>query len=129
MRRSMRILVVDDNELVRVGVCKTLQSWNSKIVCSEAANGAEAIKIADGFKPTLIILDINMPILGGFQATVELKKIMPQVPILIFSMHDGAQFALEAKRVGAQGFLVKQRAGEFLIEAVQVLHKGESFFF
>jgi YesN/AraC family two-component response regulator len=77
----MRILVVDDHEAVRRGVCTILASRSEFEVCGEAANGEEAIEKAISLKPDLLILDINMPVLGGFGAAKEIQRLLPEVRI------------------------------------------------
>lgn len=93
-------------------------------MCGEAANGEEAISL----KPDLVILDINMPVLGGFGAAKEIQRLLPEVRILFFSMHDSGQFVDEAKKAGVQGFVAKDRAGETLVMAVDALLRGQTFF-
>jgi DNA-binding NarL/FixJ family response regulator len=124
----MRILVADDHETVRKGVCAILGSRSDFEVCGEAANGADAVEQAVALKPDLVILDITMPVLGGFGAAKELKRLLPEVPILFFSMHDGARFIEEAKRAGVRGFVAKDRAGETLLTAADALLRGQTFF-
>jgi DNA-binding NarL/FixJ family response regulator len=124
----MRILVADDHEAVRKGVCTILASRSEFEVCGEAANGEEAIEKAISLKPDLVILDINMPVLGGFGAAKEIQRLLPEVRILFFSMHDSGQFVDEAKKAGVQGFVAKDRAGETLVMAVDALLRGQTFF-
>jgi DNA-binding NarL/FixJ family response regulator len=124
----MRILVVDDHETVRKGVCAILSSREDIEVCGEAANGEEAIRIAKELKPDLVILDVNMPVLGGFAAAQELKRLMPELPILFFTMNESAQFVIEAKKLGVQGFVSKDRAGAVLLAAVDALLRKETYF-
>jgi DNA-binding NarL/FixJ family response regulator len=124
----MRILVADDHESVRKGVRAILASRDDLQVCGEAENGQRAIEMAQKLKPDLIILDINMPVLGGFAAAKEIQKLLPRVPILFFSMHDSGQFVEEAKKAGVQGFVAKDKAGWVLLEAVDALLNNNRFF-
>ncbi len=124
----MRILIADDHQIVRSRVCNYLRLWDAGVTCAEAVNGRQAIEVAVKFDPTLVIMDITMPVLGGIEAAIELKKIMPKVPILFFSMHDGQHLTSEVHRTGAQGFVVKQRAGQSLIPAIQALARGGTYF-
>jgi YesN/AraC family two-component response regulator len=79
----VRVLIVDDYEAVRKGVCAILSSRLDIEVCGEAGNGKEAIDKATALRPDLIILDVTMPILNGFDAAREILKVLPDVPILI----------------------------------------------
>ena len=100
----MRILVADDHEVMRKGACAILTTGFNFAICDEASDGQEAIAKALDHKPDIIILDVNMRGLGGFEAAKEIHRVRPDVPILFFTMH-GEQFLSEAKRAGAQGFV------------------------
>ena len=111
----MRILVADDHEAVRKGVCAILSARPDLEVCGEAENGKVAIEKAHALKPDMIILDITMPVLSGFEAAREIRKTMPQVPILILSMHESNQLIEEAKKIGVQGYVTKTQVGGALL--------------
>jgi DNA-binding NarL/FixJ family response regulator len=81
------ILVADDNPVVRKTLCRIFEVQEGYGVCGEAANGKEAIELARKHKPDLIILDLSLPDMSGFDAASELKKLMPQVPIILFTQH------------------------------------------
>jgi two-component system, NarL family, response regulator DegU len=125
---AMRILIADDHEAVRKGVCSILTSRGDIEICAEADNGQQAIEMAVKMKPDLVILDINMPVLGGFAAAAEIKRLLPGIPILFFTMNDGSKFVEEAKKAGVQGFVAKEKAGQILLEAVDALVRNEQFF-
>ena len=124
----MRILLVDDHAIVRNGVRTILSSREDIEVCGEAENGKEAVEKAFQLKPDLIIMDITMPLLSGFDASVKIRKALPDVHILILSMHDSQTVRQACKRVGAQGYVSKTKAGEILLRAVDLLMHGETFF-
>lgn len=124
----MRILVADDHETVRKGVSAILTSHQDLEVCGEAANGREAVEKANELQPDLIILDITMPKLNGFEAALEIRKTMPAVPILFLSMHDGRQMLQASKTAGVQGYVTKTQASETLLHAVDALLRGDVFF-
>jgi DNA-binding NarL/FixJ family response regulator len=127
-RATLRILVADDHESVRKGVCVILGTRGDIEVCGEAANGREAIDKAQEVKPDLIIMDITMPVLNGIDAAEVLRKTMPHVPILFLSMHQSRQIMSEAKRVGVQGYVKKSDAADTLLNAVDALLRNEPFF-
>jgi DNA-binding NarL/FixJ family response regulator len=81
------ILVADDNPMVRKAVCKTFETELDYELCAEATNGEEAIQRAKQCRPDLIILDLVMPIMNGIDAARELKRLMPQVPIILFTLY------------------------------------------
>lgn len=124
----MRILIADDHEAVRKGVCAILGSRPDIKICAEAENGKEAVEKANALKPDLIILDITMPVLSGFEAARELRKTMPLVPILILSMHESNQLIEEARKIGVRGYVTKTQVGSTLLQAVDSLLRNESFF-
>jgi DNA-binding NarL/FixJ family response regulator len=126
----MRILIADDHEAVRKGI-STILTANFDLRpedCVEATNGQDAIEKAVLHKPDVVVLDINMPMLNGFAAAKELQRLMPDTPILFFTMHSGEQFVLEARKAGVQGFVAKDRAGETLVDAVKALLRNETYF-
>ena len=127
-RALLRILVADDHESVRKGVCVILGTRGDTEVCGEAANGREAIDKAQELKPDLIILDITMPVLNGIDAAEVLRKTMPHVPILFLSMHQGRQIIAEAKRIGVRAYVKKSDAAATLLNAVDAILRNEPFF-
>lgn len=125
---ALRILVADDHEAVRKGVCVILSSREDIEVCGEAANGQEAIDKAHELKPDLIILDITMPVFSGIDAAEVIRQSMPHVPILLLSMHDSMQIIEQAKRIGVRGFVSKSEAATTLLLAVDALLRNDTFF-
>jgi CheY-like chemotaxis protein len=82
-----RILVADNNAMIRKSLCKVFEIEGDYSMCAEAANGEEAITLAIQHKPDLIVLDFQMPVMNGIEAAYELKRIMPDVPIILFTLH------------------------------------------
>jgi DNA-binding NarL/FixJ family response regulator len=122
----LRVLIADDHAAVRKGVCTILSERLE--VCGEAENGREAIEKAKALKPDLIILDITMPVLSGFDAAREIRKILPHTPILILTMHESRQLIEEAKKLGLNGFVVKTEASGTLLQAVDMVLADGSFY-
>ena len=85
---AKRIVVADDNPLIRKMLCKLFEVEDDYDLCAEATNGQEAIDLALKYRPDLIILDMSMPVMNGMQAAQELKKIMPDVPIILFTQFE-----------------------------------------
>jgi DNA-binding NarL/FixJ family response regulator len=109
-------------------VCAILSARKDLEVCGEAENGKVAIEKVNTLKPDLIILDITMPVLSGFEAAREIRKTLPLVPILILSMHESNQLVEEAKKIGVQGYVTKTQVGGTLLQAVNTLLRKETFF-
>jgi DNA-binding NarL/FixJ family response regulator len=127
-RPSLRVLIADDHESVRKGVCVILGTRDDIEVCGEASNGREAIDKARELRPDLIILDITMPVLSGIDAAEVIRSTLPHVPILFLSMHQSRQIVAEAKRIGVQGYVRKSEAAATLLNAVDALLRNEPFF-
>ena len=124
---GLRVLVADDHEMVRVGLCAMLESRQIE-VCAQAKNGEEAVDKSRQLSPDLIILDISMPVLGGIEAAQQIRVFLPDVPILFFSAHNTSELIAIAKSVGAQGFVTKDQVAERLLEAVDALRDKKTFF-
>lgn len=124
----MRILVSDDHEVVMRGVASILSERKDIEVIDHAPNGKEAVQRAREENPDLIILDISMPILDGFEAAWQIRTFLPKVPILFLSMHEGHHVEEQAKLAGAQGFITKNQAAEGLLKAVDALSRNETYF-
>ena len=99
----VRILVVDDSQLMRRCLRALLEQHDSWRVCSEASNGREAIERAQQTAPDVIVLDFHMPEMNGLDAAKEIRRRTPEVPILMVTLHMSPQLADQAKRVGIRG--------------------------
>ena len=124
----MRVLIVDDHEVIRRGLRTVLGLRKTVEICGEAADGKEAVDKARELKPDLVILDINMPGMDGFAALKELKAFLPGAAILFFSMHGNANTIKQAMAVGAQGFVSKDQHSSVLLKAIDAIALGETFF-
>jgi DNA-binding NarL/FixJ family response regulator len=123
----IRVLIADDHDVVRAGARFILSAGDVKVY--EASNGIEAVRKALEFKPDLVILDLTMPVMGGYAAAKELHRVVPNIPVLFFSMHHTPKLVEDAKKVGARGFVHKANATKALLDAVNqlVVHKGTYF--
>jgi DNA-binding NarL/FixJ family response regulator len=124
---SDRILIVDDSPLVRQRLRALLQQHPGWEICGEAVDGSDAVEKAQQLTPDLIVLDFLMPGVDGLQAARQIAKLVPAVPILMFSMHLSKQLMQEAKNVGVRGAVAKTDT-RHLIEGVEALLRHESFF-
>ena len=124
----VRILLADDHDVVRKGLRGLLEVNSAWQVCGEANNGRDAVKLAMELKPDLAVLDLEMPELNGLEATRQIKKHLPDLEVLIFTMHETDQFIHDALVAGARGFVLKADAGRYLVEAVEALSRHKPFF-
>ena len=125
---GIRILLVDDHDVVRQGLRTILRARPEWEICGEAANGKEALEAVQALRPDIIVLDITMPIMSGLEATEELQKLDLGTRVLIFTMHDSKSLVRALKKAGAQGYVLKAHAARDLIRAIEKLLQGESFF-
>jgi CheY-like chemotaxis protein len=124
----LKILIADDHEAVRKGVCFILGTRDDLKVCAEACNGFEAIEKTIELRPDLIIMDVTMPGMDGLAACQQIKRFQPQIPILIFSQHDGSEIVQLARQAKAQAFVTKSAAAAVLLKAIDALLAGKTFF-
>ena len=123
----MRVLIADDHGIVRSGLRLLLERQPDVEVVAEAADGVEARELAIRERPDLAILDVKMPKLTGLQATREIKAQVPEVDVLILSMHDDERYVAEALKAGASGYVLKTQADTDLVAAIRAVERGETF--
>jgi DNA-binding NarL/FixJ family response regulator len=123
--KNLRILIADDHEVVRRGLHTLLGTQTGWEVVGEAANGPDAVKLVNQIKPDVVIMDITMPVMSGFDATRLIMETAPQTKILIFTMHDSEQMMQTALEAGARGYVLKSNAASDLIAAIRALAKDE----
>lgn len=124
----LRILVADDHEVVRRGLCSLLRAQPEWEVCGEAVDGRDAVEKAVQLRPEIVILDIGMPNLNGLEATRQILKANPQIRVLILTLHDSDQVVRDILDAGARAFLLKSDAARDLIAAVEALRRGKIYF-
>jgi len=126
--RNIRVLVADDHSIVREGIRHVLEATPGIEVVAEASNGREAIEQAQAREPDVALLDITMPEKSGIEVAAALRNVAPKVAVLILSMHDEGEYVLEAFRVGARGYLLKDASPAEMRDAVRAVHAGETYF-
>jgi DNA-binding NarL/FixJ family response regulator len=124
----IRVLVVDDHAVVREGIRHVLSDAAGFEVVAEAAGGAQALMLAQAHVPDVVVLDITMPGESGLEVAARLTQSMPDVRVLILSMHDQSEYVLEAVRAGATGYVLKDTGPAELRDAVRAVHAGSEFF-
>jgi DNA-binding NarL/FixJ family response regulator len=117
--KDVRILVADDNEMIRNGVCSILKSRAGWVVCGEATNGKDAIEKAIELEPDVILVDISMPQLNGLEAAARIHEHLPDAKILVVTEHDYRLVAHLPRQPGVRGYVSKSRISLDLIPAVE----------
>jgi two-component system, NarL family, nitrate/nitrite response regulator NarL len=125
--RRIRVVVADDHPLVRKLVATTFLTYSHIDVVAEAKDGLEAVEQAKKAKPDVVILNVSMPRMNGFQAAQEIKKHVPDSAIVILSTHADKHFIDEARKLGVRVYLSKNQVGESLVKAVEAAVQGEDF--
>lgn len=126
--RALQILVADDHDIVREGLRTLLEAQPGWTVCDEASTGREAVDKAIRHRPDVVVLDFSMPELNGLDATLQIRKAVPDAQVLIITMHDSEQLAREVLKAGARGLLLKTDVRRHLAPAVQALGEHKTFF-
>ena len=115
------VLVVDDNSSVRKLICELFTRESDFRVCGEAENGRDAILKAQEVAPDLIVTDLSMPLMNGLEETCTLKKLMPEIPVIIYSAHMDSFFEKEAMAAGASAVVAKTDVVAALIPTARAL--------
>ena len=123
-----RILIADDHDVVRSGVRHIIEDQPGWSVVAEANNDKDAVAQAIATKPDVAILDYRLPLLDGIEATRQIRRRVPMVEVLIFTMHDDESLLRDLLEAGARGYLLKSDAGLHLISAVQSLAEHKPYF-
>jgi two-component system, NarL family, invasion response regulator UvrY len=120
----IRILIADDHAIVREGLKQIVAQTSDILVAGEASNAAEALEMARKLPIDLLLLDISMPGRSGLDVLVEVKRDLPDLPVLILSLHPEDQYALRMIKAGASGYVTKESASEQLIFAIRKVAAG-----
>ena len=125
--KPIRVLIVEDHALVRAGIRSLLQEVNDIEVVEEAGDGREALRLVEEKQPDVVLMDIAMPGLNGFEAIERLAEIVPEARMIVLSMHRSEEYVLRALRVGACGYLLKEAQADELETAVRTVARGETY--
>jgi len=118
------VLLADDHAIVRHGLRGIIEENGEMIVVAEAADGKNAVLLAQTKKPDVAVVDISMPDIDGLEVTAQLKHYCPKIPVLILTMHEEDQYVIRAIEAGAKGYITKQSAPEQLVDAIHKVTTG-----
>lgn len=127
IKRTIRIILIDDHPLFREGVKRILDMEKELEVIAEGDDGTEAIELVEKFRPDVVLMDINMPNMNGVEATRKLINAFPDTKVIILSIHDDETYVTHAVKTGAAGYLLKEMDANVLIEAVKVVADGGAY--
>ena len=125
--KRIRILLADDHAVVRQGFKMILGAQTDMEIVGEAANGREAVELAETLKPDIVVMDVAMPELNGIEATRRLFTNNPHIRVIALSMHKDSVYVREILRAGARGYLLKDSGADDLVKAVRAVAGGESY--
>ena len=123
----IRVLVVDDHDLVRTGITRMLADIDGLQVVGEADSGEAALKLTRELKPDVVLMDVKMPGIGGLEATRKILRIRPDVRIIVLTIHSENPFPTKVMQAGAAGYLTKGAAPDEMIHAIRLVHSGQRY--
>ena len=126
MMDKIKVLLVEDHAIVRQGLRRLLRESDLEVV-GEAADGREAVKLAGELDPDIIVMDITMPRLGGIETTRKIRKANPGIKVIMLTIHDEESFIYKSFDAGANGYMVKEKATEDLLDAINTVMRGEVY--
>jgi len=125
--KKIKVMIVDDHSLIREGLRRLLELEKDIDVTGQASNGREAVEIALTLKPDVVLMDINMPLKNGLEAIKELRAINCPSKIVVITIHGHQEYLLEAIRLGAAGYVMKDAEVDEILEAIRTVHNGKTY--
>lgn len=127
MTERLRVVIADDHAIFREGIKQVLANNPALSVVGEAQSGLAALEVIGKTKPDLVVMDITMPEISGIEVTRQITRDLPQTRIIILSVHSRKTFIMEALKAGARGYVLKDSAGEKLLDAVAAVTAGDCY--
>jgi two-component system, NarL family, response regulator NreC len=124
---KIRVLLADDHTILRAGLKMMLNAQPDIEAVGEASDGKQAISEAERLSPDVVIMDITMPECNGIEATRQIKRILPEVRVLVLTMHENEEYLFQTLRAGAAGYMLKEAADTDLISAIRVVSSGRFY--
>lgn len=125
---KIRVLIADDHPVVRSGVKNALRQQKNVEVVGEARSGRQAVSLAVRTQPDVVLMDISMPVMSGSEAARRIRKRLPSVKVLAFTMHDSREYIQDIVLAGASGYVLKNTSTMELVRAIEKVYRGETFF-
>lgn len=126
---KIRVMLVDDHAVVRAGLRMMLESEEEFDICSEASTASEAVVKTTQDKPDVILMDIGLPDMTGIDATREIKRAFPEIPVVALTIHEDEEYFFKMLDAGASGYVPKRAAPEELLSAIRAAYSGEVYLY
>lgn len=124
----LRLMLADDHRMVRSGLSNLLARQHGWVVSAEADDGEELLTLVEADPPDVVVLDLNMPRMGGIEATRRIKADHPEIRVVVLSMHDEPEYVIRSLQAGADAYVFKQAEPQVLLEAIRTVAEGRKFF-
>lgn len=128
MRRKIRVLIVDDHAMMRLGLAEAINGERDMMLAGEASNGAQAIEAYRELQPDVVTMDFQMPGVDGAEATARLRSEFPEARVVILSVFEGEEDIWRAVKAGAMGYVLKSAEVEDILEAIRHVMAGDTYF-
>jgi len=125
---KIRVLLVDDHPLVLDGIRSRLEDDPEIMIVGEAGNGEEALQIAKERKPDIVLMDINMPVLNGIDAAEKFAELLPDIRLLMLTMHDSREYITKVLKAGAKGYILKDVSSSEMLIAIKAVYQGKTYY-
>jgi two-component system, NarL family, response regulator NreC len=129
MTKQIRILLVDDHDVVRSGVRMLLENESDLVILGEAGSGLQALELVEKLDLDIVIMDITLPDMSGIEVTQRIKKSHPKVAVVALTIHEDQQYFFEMLQVGASAYVPKRAAPNDLITAIRAAYRGEMYIY
>ncbi len=126
---TIRLLLVDDHQIVRAGLRMLFSAEPEVEIIGEASSGEEAVAMAEALQPDVVLMDVAMPGIGGVEATRRIKAAQPQVAVLALTMHEDEEYFFEMLGAGASGYVPKRAAPDDLMSAIRIVRQGDVYIY
>ncbi|NOH23870.1 response regulator [Vibrio europaeus] len=128
MDEPIKVVIVDDHQVVLDGFIARLQTEPEIEVIGSASNGLEAIDVVKSLQPDVVLMDVSMPMMNGIDATRVIKESMPDVKVLMLTMHDNREYIMKVMKVGAVGYMLKEICARRMVQAIKTVYQGSTYF-
>ncbi|WP_040206765.1 response regulator [Neobacillus jeddahensis] len=125
---KIKVVLVDDQTMIRQGFGYVIGLQQDMILKGEASNGKEAVQMASETRPDVILMDVQMPVMSGIEATREIMNVLPKTKIVILTTFDDQEYIYQGIRAGAVGYLLKDADVEDMLETIRAAHRGEAIY-